>query len=435
MPTPASSCTPSAQDPLRERLHALLARFASREMAIKPGLERIAALCEALGHPERRFPAVHVTGTNGKGSVVALVASALSAAGLRVGRYTSPHLVRWNERITVAGREIPTARFLALAERLAPRAQAVGATVFELVTAVALAHFAESAVDLAVVEVGLGGRFDATNVVRPLVCVLTGVAADHTELLGKSLASIAWEKVGILKGEAPLVSGPLPRSARPVVAAEVARTASPWVQVAPLRPHELSWEGQTFHAPGWGPIRLSLLGPHQGTNLAVALATLEQLQRHLPLKRAALVAGLEAASWPGRFQRLREAPIVVVDGAHNPQAVRALRRTLDVLAPGTAGARRWLLFGCRADKDYEAMARLLFPAFERLGLVRIDALRALEPEALRPYARQVDARARCFTTASQALAWALGRARPQDLICIAGSLYLVGEVYALLGES
>jgi len=402
-----------------DRLHAHLSAFYPRDV-IKPGLERVRALCEAAGHPEEHFPAVHVAGSNGKGSVALLTARALSAAGLRVGLYTSPHLSRWSERIQIDGAEIPLATFVAWVERLKPVAQSVDATVFELVTAVALAHFARERVDAAVVEVGLGGRYDATNVVRPLATAVTALSLEHTDLLGDTLDKIAAEKAGIVKRGAPLVSAPLPEEAQRVVA-EVCRARGVRQRVAePLRRLDFA---------GWGPLRLRMLGGYQAQNLSTALALLESLEGCFKLDRARLKAGLEAAVWPGRFELARRAPRVVLDGAHNPAGAERLLDTLREYAPLLpAGARKRLLFGIRDDKDYNAVAQALFPWFDAVVLTKAAALRALDPVALLPYARSVDAGAEAFQDAGDALAHALAASAEDDLVCATGSLYLVGEL-------
>ncbi len=410
-----------------DRLHAHLSAFYPRDV-IKPGLERVRALCAAAGHPEDAFPAVHVAGSNGKGSVALLAARALSAAGLRTGLYTSPHLTRWSERIQIDEAEIPLGTFIEWVERLKPAAQAVDATVFELVTAVALAHFARARVDAAVVEVGLGGRYDATNVVRPLATAITALSLEHTDLLGDTLAQIAKEKAGIVKRGAPLVSAPLPEEAQRVVA-EVCRARGVRQRVAePLRRLDFSWDGQRFETD-WGPITLRMLGGYQAQNLSTALALLESLERRFNLDRAQLRAGLESAVWPGRFEPVRRAPRFVLDGAHNPNGAERLLETLHEYEPLLhAGARKHLLFGIRDDKDYTAVAQTLFPWFDAVVLTKAAALRALDPVALLPYARSIDAGALAFQDAGDALAHALAASAEDDLVCATGSLYLVGEL-------
>jgi len=415
------------------RLHELLLQFAPRER-VKPGLERVRALCEALGHPETRFPAVHVAGTNGKGSVAVLVASALQRAGLKVGLYTSPHLVRWSERVQVDGAEIPVEQFVSTIERLEPVARKVEATAFELVSAVAFAHFAQQRVDLAVVEAGLGGRFDATNVVRPVVTVLTRVDLDHTQLLGETLERIAWEKVGIVKPGVPLVSAPLLPSVQRVVVEACRRQRAP-LHVAPLfSSTAFDQTSQTVAAGAWGGVRLALLGSYQAHNLSVAVAALDVLQEQLDLDRGALKAGLERARWPGRFEFVGRQPLIVLDGAHNPAGASWLVHTLERYTPARPG-RRWLLFGVRHDKDVDAITRTLFPAFERIHLVALPGRYGLDPEALLAYAQRRDPEAKAFSNVEAALSETLDGLKPDDLLCVAGSFVLVGEVRCRLCQA
>lgn len=415
-----------------ERLHALLLKFAPRER-IKPGLERIRALCDALGHPETHFPAVHIAGTNGKGSVAALVASALQRAGLRVGLYTSPHLVRWSERVQVDGTEIPVEAFASTIEQLEHVACKVGATAFELVTAVAFAHFAKQRVDLAVVEAGLGGRFDATNVVRPVVTALTRVDLDHTQLLGETLERIAWEKVGVVKPGVPLVSDPLPPSAQRVVAEACRRQRAPLHIAPPFASTAFDETSQTVDAGAWGSVRLALLGSYQLHNLSVAVAALDVLRERLDLDQGALKAGLERARWPGRFEFVGRQPLIVLDGAHNPAGAAWLVQSLERYA--NVRGKRWLLFGVRQDKDVRAITRTLFPTFERIHLAALPGRYGLDPEALLAYAQRRDPEAKAFSNVEAALSETLDGLEPDDLLCVTGSFVLVGEVRCRLCQA
>lgn len=413
---------------LLDRLHKLLLAFAPRD-TIKPGLERIEALCQTLQHPQRRFPSVHIAGTNGKGSVAAFLAGALQASGLRVGLYTSPHLHRWSERVCIAGVEIALERLLALVERLAAPAKAVEATVFELITAVAFEHFSQQQVDLAIVETGLGGRFDATNIVQPLLTVLTTIDLDHTGMLGDTLAQIAWEKAGIIKPGVPVVHAPLGKEAQRVVDEACRLNGAARHAARPLTPIARGRSVQTVEAPEWGRISTTLLGPHQVSNLSTAVAALNLLRKKFDLDLKKLKAGLENTRWPGRFEVMNHKPFIVLDGAHNPQGVKMLLETLKS-HPATeeVTGKRWLLFGTRADKDYEQMAKTLFPWFDRIGLVPLTGMHGLDPEALRPYAQTYDPDVQVYSSTLQAINGTLQRLEANDMLCVSGSLFLVGEV-------
>lgn len=361
------------------------------------------------------------------------MASALQASDLKVGLYTSPHLHRWSERIRVQGRDIDLPSFISWVEALHPVAQRVQATVFELVTAVAFAYFQQQRVDVAVVEVGLGGRFDATNVVNPILSVITGIDLDHTDLLGDTVEQIAWEKAGIVKQGVPLICAPVPAPARRVVQEECRAKDAIRLDTAPCERTGFDWNAQTFQARGWGAIALPLLGSYQAQNLSTALAALEVLERDLRLDRGRLKAGVEAVRWPGRFELGGREPRVILDGAHNPQAAEGLRQTLEDYTPLLPpGARRWLLFGMRADKDYGRVAQILCPWFERILLAPIQGMHGLDPKQLLPYAQQHDPATRVFESATRAFGQFQADAHRADLLCVTGSFYLVGEVRWLL---
>ncbi len=426
----------TSQAELRQQLHNLLLDFAPREQ-IKPGLERIEALCEALGHPQKKFPAIHIAGTNGKGSVTALTASALQAAGQKVGVYTSPHLHQWNERILINQQEIDLKSFIQTIKALYSVAKQVEATVFELVTAVAFHHFAIHKVDLAVVETGLGGRFDATNVIDPEIVAITEISRDHVDYLGNELSGIAWEKAGIIKSDVFVITPPLIDIAQQEVKKECQLKNAKQIIVKPSKQIEFDWKHQVFDSESWGPIKLSMLGQWQGQNLAVALGILDQLQQPYSLEKEELIQGLEQARWPGRFEVIQASPIILLDGAHNEQGAIKLIQTLDAykeqLPPN---GTKWLLFGQRADKDYKEISKTLFPWFDRILLSNIGGNFGLDPATLVAYAQQTDLGTEVFEGATSALQYFLEHANPNDLICVTGSLYLVGDVrWQLLNDN
>ena len=334
-------------------------------LSMRFGLERMERGLAALGHPERAAPVLHVAGTNGKGSTCAMAAAALRAAGRRTGLYTSPHLTAFNERIQVDGLPVgdgPLSRAVEAVRAACPWHEA-GApeerlTYFEVATLAALHHFAEAAVEVAVVEVGLGGRLDATNAVWPAACAVARIGLDHGRLLGDTLEAVAWEKAGICKAGVPVVLHAVqPPGVLEALAAEAARRGAPW-QVAPS---------------GWdGPVGLA--GPHQQGNAGLAAAALRALRRAgVAIEEAAIAEGIATARWPGRLESLDG---VLLDGAHNPDGAAALAAALAALHPGAPAE---LVFGVLEDKDHAGMLRALAPAVRRLHQVAPAAPRARAP--------------------------------------------------------
>ncbi len=399
---------------------------------VKPGLERIGHLLDGLGNPHLGLRTIHVGGTNGKGSVVALLASVLREAGYRVGTYTSPHLLDWRERIQIDGEWISKPE---LAKRIAGlRPIILGTadrpTIFETLTALAFQYFQEKAVDLAVIEVGLGGRFDATNVVNPLVAVITTVERDHLDLLGADIGKLAWEKAGIAKPTVPLVAGKGDPKALGVIAGECAAQGAELLGAdIGIEQIGFTWEDQEFEVAGWGRIRLGMLGPFQGENLAVALKTIVALRRFLELPDGAVKRGLERARWPGRFELIHRGPYILIDGAHNPSGVQALLEGLrGYWERYLGGGRRLLIFGALGDKEVGGMAEALFPWFDELILTKPDYYRAAEPQLLRELASESGKPAQAIVPATTAFRQARARLGREDLLCVTGSLYLAGEV-------
>jgi dihydrofolate synthase/folylpolyglutamate synthase len=400
----------------------------------KLGLDRIGVLLAALGHPQRACRIVHVAGTNGKGSTCAMIESGLRAAGYRTGLFTSPHLVEPTERIQVAGHPVSAAHFAAAFDQVHVCAETLlredridlHPTYFESVTAMALLLFCECGVEFAVLEVGLGGRLDATNVVTPELCVVTPVDFDHEAYLGKSLESIAGEKAGILK---PGVRAVFARQRAEASGVLEARAAA--LGVAVTHSSEVQISGVELHARGsdflWDalPVSCPLPGEHQVENARTTIAALRQLG----IAPQAIARGIAQTTWPGRLERVAVNPEIVLDGAHNPASARALADYLDRFYEPR---RVWLIYGAMRDKAVEEIAAILFP---RAGHVIVTApaqARALRPESIRALADhdeiQVAANIR------EALALAAG-APPGDAIFVTGSLFLVGEARALLGAA
>lgn len=406
---------------------------------IRLGLERIQAALEALGHPERRYPTVQVAGTNGKGSTCALLASALAAAGWRVGLYTSPHLARFGERIQVGGEPISDSmleqRLQEVLERY-PKAREPGElTYFELGTLAALWHFAQERVEVAVLETGLGGRLDATTASCPQVTALTPISMDHLDLLGHTLSAIAGEKAGILKPKVPAVVARQAPEVMEVLERTARELGAPlWLEGRDfaLEPEGqgLLYRGMSARAPG---LRLGLRGAHQRQNAALALACLELLgPLGLPVSPQALRRGLAEVHWPGRLEELPGLrPEVVLDGAHNPAGAEVLAAALEELYP-----RRpvHLVFGVLADKDYRQMMGLLFPRCASVQLTPVASPRSLAPPRYLEEAGALCPTVRACASVEEALARARAEAGDGLVVC-AGSLYLVGQLRRLLTGS
>ncbi|MBE9112283.1 bifunctional folylpolyglutamate synthase/dihydrofolate synthase [Nodosilinea sp. LEGE 07298] len=430
---------PSAFEPSDQQVQALLDPFG--RFGVELGLERIQRLLLALGNPEERVPLVHVAGTNGKGSVCAYLSAVLQAAGYRVGRYTSPHLVSWRERIAVNGAPIQTQDLM---QRLHQVVAAIdptqpSPTQFEVFTAAAWLHFAEAEVDVAVMEVGLGGRLDATNVVdAPLVSVITSLSREHWQRLGPTLADIAHEKAGVLKPGRPAVVGPLPAEAAAVVKARIAELDCPAVWVTPAVPIE---NGKARYGSGDRTIAypLVLLGQHQLVNSAVAIAALHSLrQQGWQISDEAIVQGMANARWPGRLQWVQwgqasEQYPLLIDGAHNTAAAEVLRQYVDswwASQSGPAEGTVWLM-GMLATKDHRDIFAALLRPGDTLHLVPVPGHETAEPEDLAAIARSVcPALTQCeiHNSLRDGLA-ALGhRSAPLKVLC--GSLYLIGHFLA-----
>ena len=409
--------------------------------SIRLGLDRIQAALSALGHPEARLPALHVAGTNGKGSTCAFSERVLRAAGHRVGLYTSPHLERVNERIKLSGEDISDEvfgrRILEVLERAPYLAvEPYPLTYFELGTLVALWHFAQERVDVAVLETGLGGRLDATNASAPWVTAVTSISFDHMEYLGTTLGAIAGEKAGIFKPGVPAVVARQPEEAARALADKAKAVGAPLYvegrdfELLATGPDRLSYRGLGRSLEG---LRLGLRGAHQLQNAAVALACLELLdQKGLRVPDAAIHEGLAATRWPGRLEEVAQRPLVLLDGAHNPDGVEALVAALDALYPGR-GVH--LVFGVLADKEHGPMMRRLFPRCASLHLTPVPSPRSLSPEAYAPLARSLCGEVHLHPSLEDAFGAARANASGDELVLCAGSLYLVGSARSLARTS
>lgn len=413
---------------------SLISRY--ERFGIHLGLERIQHLLDQIGQPHLQVPIIHVAGTNGKGSVCAYLSSVLTAAGYRVGRYTSPHLVDWTERICINNQPIEasalTKLLVDLEAEMASIALPSPLTQFEVITTLAWQYFAQQQVDLAVIEVGLGGRLDATNVCeQPLVSVITSLSREHWQRLGPTLADIAGEKAGVLKAQQPAVVGPLPPEAAAVVQAKIQQLNCPatWsqparrIEVPHATPDRLPWaESAGVRFP------LSLPGEIQLTNTAVAIATLQQLQlQGWQISDEAIIAGMANTRWPGRLQWIhwRQHPLLI-DGAHNVAAARGLRQYVDSQQPSQV---HWLM-GMLSTKDHQDILEILLKSGDTLSLVPVPGHSSAEPQALAELAKTVCpglACCQCFPRLEKAFEDAF---RPESetssMHVLCGSLYLVG---------
>jgi len=412
-----------------------------QKLGVKLGLDNIRRLLAAIGDPQLSQPTILIAGSNGKGSVAALVSAALGEAGHRTGRYTSPHLVRLEERIVVAGVELSPRRLAravtelrAVIERMMVSGElARHPTFFEVVTALAFAEFACQAVDVAVIEVGLGGRFDATNTAEPVVSAITTIALEHTRYLGPTVADIAFEKSGVIRPGRPTVCGPMPRAAGAVVRARALATGARLIHARRVvrftteHAHRRGLRLDVRRTGGRQIVRVALPGRHQIDNVAVAIAILEALPPELRPAPGAIARGFAAARWPGRLEYVPGRPRLLLDGAHNPHAARALARHLREFEPG----RRVLLVGCLADKDVAGLLRPLARGAHRIVLTRPNNPRAASLDVLRAHAGS-GSRLVVQADLAEALATARRLAGPSGLVVACGSLYLVGDLKALL---
>jgi dihydrofolate synthase/folylpolyglutamate synthase len=427
-----------------EQLNAMAPELHTRpgQPRRKFSLDEIRVLLDALGNPHRCFPSVLIAGTNGKGSTAATLASILTASGLRAGLYTSPHLSRANERIRVGRAEISDLDFARLYFRVhdsAERLVLAGrlpqmASFFEILTAQAFLYFAEQGVQIAVLEVGMGGRLDATNVVDPLISVVTDISLDHMEWLGSTIGAIAREKAGILRRGGTLITLPQHPEANQVLGETAMELNVRGVSAVPYMPASADPPAiYTIQALGTEiEVDSPLKGAHQHRNLALALAAAVELaQSHsFPITAASIAAGIRETRWPGRFERLQKDGIEwVLDVAHNPAGVWALRASLRATFGDQAAPV--LVFSCLRDKPVAEMAQILFYLFKQVILPPISSARAAAPEDLLAAARASGTPARVAASVGEALRMAADLA-PSGPIVVSGSVYLVGEARCLL---
>ncbi|MDY6769993.1 MAG: folylpolyglutamate synthase/dihydrofolate synthase family protein [Candidatus Nanohaloarchaea archaeon] len=400
---------------------AVAALYDHRTFRGKISLDPIRAVMEALGHPEQDFPAVHVAGTNGKGSTATMLAGALEEAGYRTGLFTSPHLTDFRERVRVDGDRISRRAVVDRYRDVA--ATDVDTSFFECMTAMAFDHFARADVDIAVVETGMGGRVDATNVVEPACSVITNVAREHTRWLGETPEQIAYELAGIAEADVPLVSGAT-GPPEDVIAAAARAEGAPLRGVdpraAPVADDRLAL---TLDIDG-RPVETGLVGRYQVDNVDTALAALDALDRDVP--RAAVRDALAGLQVPGRMEPVARSPLVLLDGAHNPEAVQRLPATLADIETGRVTAAASIM----ADKDCGAMLSTLEDVADRIVLAEADIDRAADPSDLADHVEATDCAV--VPDPADALHAAVDTASADDTVLVTGSLYFVGDVKAVL---
>ncbi len=414
------------------------------KFGIQLGMERIEGLLRELGNPEQKIKTIHVTGTNGKGSVTSMITNILLAANLKVGKFTSPHLVRYNERICLNGEEISDEAFAttitavkAAADSIVKKGVCDQPTQFEILTAAAFLYFCLEKVDYAVIEVGMGGLWDSTNVITPVVSVITNVSLDHTDRCGDSVERIAMQKAGIIKEKVPLVTAAEGDNALgPIVTMAMFKEAPVYLYGKAFYGTEVesSMDGQKFtlHAGDFyaSDYEIKLPGEHQIKNTSVAIVAAKLVSKQDDrINELALHLGVANTLWPGRLERVSQKPDLILDGAHNPDGAKALRSALDKYYPGQ---KLHFVFGMMGDKDMSGVIKTLIHNDDVVYTVRADGgSRAAEAEAL---AELVGANAIPMNSLAEAYHKAADQAGKDGIICVCGSLYLVGEFKKVLLE-
>ena len=396
-------------------------------------LDRMDRALSLFGHPEKKFPSFHVAGTNGKGSTAAMLHRILSQSGYRVALYTSPHLVSFTERIRIDDEEILPDEVVTLANEIRNKTEGahISLTFFEFVTVLAFIHFARGNIDVAVVEVGLGGRLDATNLVQSVVALISTISKDHEAYLGSDLLSIAREKAGIIKHAVPVVCGALPVEVGDLLQRIADERQSPSYFMGRDFVFFLKNKGLfDYTGTKWRltDLDVALRGRHQKRNAALALSALEIVASDFPVSERAVRDGLKTVRWPGRFEIVRSHPTIVLDGAHNGEGVRAL---VEELEDFREGRRIKLLFASMEDKDWRFMLEKLSEIVDEMVLTRVDMERSADPHQLASHLGE-KIRSRVIEDARSAVETVLAGADSDEIILVAGSLYLLGEIRPML---
>ncbi|MGZ3603557.1 MAG: bifunctional folylpolyglutamate synthase/dihydrofolate synthase [Thermodesulfobacteriota bacterium] len=399
------------------------------------GLNQIERILSVTGNPHKEIQAIHIGGTNGKGSTAAMMSSILQKEGYRVGLYTSPHLIRFTERIKVNGKEIEEKEVAALTEWMKKEIEAAGIaprfTFFDFTTAMAFHYFKQKLVDLAVLEVGLGGRLDSTNVVDPLISVITNVAKDHEEHLGKSILKIAGEKAGIIKKGRPLITAATTPQALHLFSKVCREKESPFYRVGKefryARAEDGDFDYEGLNRKLWS-VHLNLKGFHQIINAATAFGAMEVLEDlGYRVSTDAMIDGVREVEWPGRLEMVSSSPGVILDGAHNPAGALVLKESLE---KEFQFQHLVLLIGIMKDKDIQSILQLLAPLADHIILTRPHTDRAAPPLLLKKILGRSGKKAEIVEDLNEAIVRGLSLVGKEDLLCITGSLYTVGEARA-----
>ena len=407
--------------------------FSLHRFGVKLGLEAITDILRRLDHPQRAYPTLHVAGTNGKGSSAAMLAAMLQAGGYRVGLYTSPHLIDFRERIRVHNEDISQASVCELTAHIRRVADSDGSlTFFELTTAMAFQYFRNEHVDVAIIEVGLGGRFDATNVLDPLGILITGIGLDHEQYLGPTLQAIAQEKAGIIRQKVPVVIGQMPEGVNHVFEGRVQQFNAPLYRaehefsVSAISATAFTYHGLRGSLPD---LQTNLLGRHQMHNAGNALALLESAtSERFPLSRDAMQDGLQHVRWKGRLEITQHHPTIILDGAHNPLGGQALFDFLQAQLHDCPGRKLIVILGMMQDKNLGDFLQVLLPLVHSLVVTQPHMDRAVPADVLAQAVPRRDLALSVIPSPWEAYCHIRDTADPSDLVCVTGSLFLVGEI-------
>jgi dihydrofolate synthase/folylpolyglutamate synthase len=417
-----------------------------QNLGIKFGLDNVRSILSSLNEPQGQYPSIHVAGTNGKGSVCAMLNFILMEHGFRPGLFTSPHLVSVRERIQIAGKAIPKEKFSrhltvlrdVIEDLIRSKVLLTPPTYFEMLSCLAFLHFAEERIDMAVLEVGMGGRFDATNVVEPVISAITTISPEHQKFLGETQSEIASEKAGILKPGIPLVCGVEERDAFVTIQNKAEEIGAPFHAVFSgeknLAIEKIDKNFRFTYRKGEEEFVFtpSMRGEHQGKNAAITIAAARLLSEYWrPLQKSRIIRGIETAYWPGRLEIISENPRVLIDGAHNVEGAKALKKYVQefIHLPCV------LIFAVMRDKDIAKLSEILFPLAQKVICTKFPYFKAAEPEDILKQASRFEDRIVSEPDVKKAVQMALQAATPEGVVLVAGSLFLVGEIKKIFTNS
>ena len=402
--------------------------YGLQKFGIKFGLAKISKLLSCLDNPHKKLSTIHIAGTNGKGSTAACLASVLSKAGYKVGLYTSPHLTSFTERIKIGNKEISRKDVDRLTQLLINKARKIDSiTFFEFVTAMALLYFAEKKVDLCILEVGMGGRLDATNVVAPIISIITNISKEHEYYLGNTLLEIAREKAGIIKKKSSLITGATQANVLTLFRKKCHNLQTEFYRLGKDFSIKTGKNHSNYHGINYNleDIKIGLLGDYQYNNTAIALAAVELLKmKDYHIRDSAIYRGLRDVCWPGRLEVVKNSPVVILDGAHNPVAMKSLRKAL---LKNFNFKKLVLILGIMEDKNIKGMVKEIVPYVHKVVLCKPNMDRAASPTSLAGIIEGYNVKHCKIDDVKEATLYALSTAGQKDLICVAGSLFTVGE--------